>query len=325
MCCRSIVVEFCHTDIELMQSIVPLLMSLTLVVLYLAGDQSNRQSVAVSPRAGLLVEMYAAEESVFNQSLAAYRLGDYKLIKGTVRDDNYYLESTNNKINCSHVSIGSQVIETVIDLFDTVFGKGQSDTVNIIMVHMWLHDLIVFTDALFPRSTQYLQTTAAADTAAHEATDLRLYNIAADPCEKVNLARDPQYASIIAAIEAELASITANRPPSLPIDLQIDISLGGQWSKHHVGGDCSSNPTIKPAHCRFTHSWVADVSRSVDFFHSFLEPGLPCVALYSFSHLSLTPALWLSVRVMRYACFCVVTVPYFPIVCTVSLCIVSHW
>jgi hypothetical protein len=218
--------------------------------------------VAVSPRAGLLVEMYSADESVFNQSLSAYRLGDFKLIKGTVRDDNYYFESTNNKINCSHVSIGSQLIETVIDLFDNVFGKGQSDTVNIIMVHMWLHDLITFTDALFPRSTQYLQTTAA-DTAAHETTDLRLYNIAADPCEKVNLAGDLQYASVIAAIEKELSAIAANRPPSLPIDLQLDISLGAQWSKHHVGGDCSGNAAIKPSHCRFTHSWVADVSTCI--------------------------------------------------------------
>jgi hypothetical protein len=234
--------------------------------LFHAGDEQNRYTVAISPRAGLLIEMYGAEESVFNQSLSAYRLGDYKLIKGTVRDDNYYFESTTNRINSSHVSIGSQLIEGVIDWFDYLFGKGQSDTVNIIMVHMYLHDLVAFTDAVFPRSTRRMQTMvgSTADHSGgvgeHENTDIRLYNIVRDPCERVNLAADPQYAPVIAAIEAEISDIAAHRPPMLPLDLQLDISLDAAWSKHHVPGDCSANPAIKAKHCRFTHSWVPDVS-----------------------------------------------------------------
>lgn len=228
------------------------------------GDRRNRQSVAISPRAGLLLEMYDAEESVFNQSLSAFRLGDYKLIRGPVRDDNYYYESSTNKINCSHVSLGSMVIETIVDLNDFLFGKGQSDTLNIMMAHLWMPDLITLTDTWFPAPTAYINQRNGAigeeDAGHHEATDLRLYNIAMDPCERYNLAGDPQYAAIIAAIDQEVSAIAAHRPHVLPLDVQLDISLGGAWSKHHVSGDCDINPSIPKEHCRFTHSWVPDVS-----------------------------------------------------------------
>jgi hypothetical protein len=203
----------------------------------------------------VLLEMYSPEESVFNQSLSAYRLGDYKLIRGTVRDDNYYYESATNRINSSHPSLGSVLVERLIDLCDAVFGKGQCDTINIVIVHVWMPDIIALTDRWLP--------SAAAQRIPDESSDFRLYNIVRDPCEQTNLAGDPQYASIIAAIDQETASIAAHRRHVLPLDLQLDISLGGAWSKHHVSGDCSDNPAIKPRHCRFTHSWVPDVSSQV--------------------------------------------------------------
>jgi hypothetical protein len=230
------------------------------------GDDRNTNAVSPSPRAGVLLEMYSDEESVFHESLSAYRLGDYKLIRGTVRDDNYYYESTNNRVNSSRVTMGSAVIERAVDLCDATLGKGPCDTLSLIMVHMWMPKFIAFFERLFPEGAPAVSAVNATNHGQHEATNLRLYNIARDPCERVNLAGDPQYASIIAAIDKETAKIAAHRRHVLPLDVQLDISLGGEWAKYHVAGDCSANPAIAPEHCRFTHSWVHDVSASICVF-----------------------------------------------------------
>ena len=217
------------------------------------------QHNAVSPRSGFLVEMYFANESVFDQSLVSYRLGDYKLIQGSVRDSNYYYESSNNRVNSSHLSLGAYVAESIIEWQDYLFGKGPSDTLNIVVIHMLMFDWIAFADWLYPlRQNPPPHQNSVAH--SEHSTTLRLYNIIHDPCEAFNLAEDPAYASTIAAIQKELDQVAAHRPALLPLDLQIDISHGSVWSKSHVPGDCSTNPDIKPEHCRFTHSWVADVS-----------------------------------------------------------------
>lgn len=210
----------------------------------------------------MLLEMYDAGESVFNQTLYAYRLGDFKLIVGTVRDENYYFESTTDRINSSHPSVGSNLVEAVVELQDYLFGKGQSDTLNIVLVHVYLNDIMAVTDYFFPRTAQlpYAKLPAPEAAPADGSLQKRLYNIARDPCERVNLAADPQYAAVIADIEGRIAVITRNRPHILPMDQQLDISLGGAWHQTHVSGDCSASPNIPADQCRFTHSWVADVS-----------------------------------------------------------------
>ena len=60
-------------------------------------------------------------------------------------------------------------------------------------------------------------------------------------------------------IRAAAEKVAAHRPPMLPLDKQIAINHGSTWSKAHVEGDCSMNPLVQKSHCRFTHSWVADV------------------------------------------------------------------
>lgn len=215
---------------------------------------------SASPRNGVLLEMYFANESVFNQTLVAYRLGDYKLIQGSIRDTNYYYESSTNRINSSHPSIGSTIIETLVGLQDYLFGKGESDTINIMMVHMWMHDLITITDRFWPLPAPALHHIKSAQV-DRLTPQLKLYNIVEDPCELYNLAADPAHAATIAEIQKKMDEIAEHRPPMLPLDLQIDISHGNAWSKSRVGGDCSSNPNIRDGQCFFTHSWVADVSR----------------------------------------------------------------
>ena len=233
-----------------------------------AADDALMHHTAASPRNGFLVEMYYANESVFNQTLVAYRLGDYKLIQGTVRDLNYYYESSTKRVNSSHLSVGSYMVEAVVEWQDYLFGKGPSDTLNIVLLHLWMHDLVPLFDYLYPLKSPDAHPTIAREGGLHDTT-LRLYNIIHDPCEAFNLAEDPAYASTIAAIQKELDQVAAHRPALLPLDLQIDISHGSVWSKSHVPGDCSTNPDIKPEHCRFTHSWVADVSRLLFYFRNY--------------------------------------------------------
>jgi hypothetical protein len=215
-----------------------------------------------SPRKGFLVEMYTAEESTFNQTLMSYRLGAYKLIRGMVRDSNYYAESSGAFLNCSHPTYSSKLIELTIEAMDYLFGKGPSDTLNIMLGHMFLHDLLSITD--------------------HKPEPvLALYNIDEDPCERNNLAADPALAGVVREIDAELERIIATRAHSLHMELQLDISLGHDWAKTHVPGDCSTNPNIKPEHCRFTHSWVPDVRRLL-FQVSFHCSALFCFVLFCF-------------------------------------------
>ena len=225
------------------------------------ADDALQHHTAASPRDGFLVEMYFANESVFNQTLVSYRQGDFKLIEGSVRDVNYYYESSTNRINSSHLSLGSHLIESVVEWQDYLFGKGQSDTLNIMLVHVVMYDLIRIADYIYPLKSPVVHPSVENEGGLH-GSQLRLYNVVKDPCETINLADDPHYAPTIASIRAELAAIAARRPPLLPLDQQIDISRGSLFDKSHVPGNCSADPSIKPEHCRFTHSWVADVRHS---------------------------------------------------------------
>lgn len=213
------------------------------ILLYVHVYLIEKLIPAEGPRNSVLLEMYLSDESIFNQSLIAYRLGEYKLIRGTVRDDNYYYESYANRINSSSTTWGSYIMERALDTMDYIFGKGPADTLNIIMVHMFLHDLEKFIDGSPPKPS------------------IQLYNIVEDPCERYNLANEPRYAAIIDEIDREIDKIAANRHPLLPMQLQLDISYGGgAWSSTHIDGDCSTNANIPPKYCKFTHSWVPDVS-----------------------------------------------------------------
>lgn len=51
-------------------------------------------SESTEPRKEILLELLCAEETVFEADVMAYRIGNYKLVVGAVRDSNWYTESS---------------------------------------------------------------------------------------------------------------------------------------------------------------------------------------------------------------------------------------
>ena len=101
---------------------------------------SSYEAIAANPRDGLLLERWAAGDTPFGETLEAYRLGDYKLINGTVRDPNYYGESSSGLfLNISRPLWITYTMETLIKCIEMVFGAGPFDTMRIILTHKVVH------------------------------------------------------------------------------------------------------------------------------------------------------------------------------------------
>jgi hypothetical protein len=108
----------------------------------LMNPSSNEEieDCAANPRDGLLLEMWAAGDTPFGETLEAYRLGDYKLINGTVRDSNYYGESSSGLfLNISRPLWITYTMETLIKWLEMVFGAGPFDTMRIVLTHKVVH------------------------------------------------------------------------------------------------------------------------------------------------------------------------------------------
>ena len=98
------------------------------------------QDCIAKPRDSLLLEMWATGDTPFGESLEAYRLGDYKLINGTVRDSNYYRESSSGRfLNISRPLWITYSMEVVIKCFEMFYGAGPFDTMRIILTHKVVH------------------------------------------------------------------------------------------------------------------------------------------------------------------------------------------
>jgi hypothetical protein len=203
-----------------------------------------------SPRNEMLLEMYYPSEFVFNESLEAYRYGDYKLIKGIPRDINYYFESSGNYLNYSSPTFATRVIEYMLQLGDWYFGNNRFDGTKIYYTHIMMQNLM----------TKSIKQ-------ADDSEMTRLYNIRKDPTESNNLWNESWAKPIIAKIENRLEFYRSTRQPSQKA--HYFLHLRDTWPKTFVQGDCSMNPSIPADQCHFTHPWLRDVSTSCYFvFHS---------------------------------------------------------
>jgi arylsulfatase A-like enzyme len=201
---------------------------------------SNNRTISVeSPRNEVLYEMYYPEEFIFGEGLVAYRVGDFKLIKGIVRDTNYYYESSNSFLNYSNPNLLSKVVENLLQIGDTVFGNNKFDSMRITYTHVIMQTI-----------------NAQAQRDGHEET-LRLYNIREDPTESKNLYHEPWAKGVIAQIESRIAEYEKNRLPAQKA--HFIFHLRDSWPKTHVPGDCSMNHVIPARQCRFTHPWIREV------------------------------------------------------------------
>ena len=124
----------------------------------LSGVQDlTSTSASVVPRDGVLLEMWAAYDTPFNEQLEAYRLGDFKLINGSVRDPNYYWESTTGRfLNISRPLWSSYGFEILIKGMEAIFGAGPFDTLRILIAHKYVHVSFFCHIEFDPYSTFYL-------------------------------------------------------------------------------------------------------------------------------------------------------------------------
>ena len=186
----------------------------------------------------MLLEMYYKADMIFGEDLVAYRIGNYKMVRGTVRDDDYYSDALPGE-DYIHKRVGSRLahaIEYFIRGLELVFGVGPMDALRLTITHMMLHSI---TEVGKPNTVQ-------------------LFDIYNDPLEENNLAHEDFAKPIIAAMDEKLLKIKAGRPEQQKVWIQFHMTK--VWSHTHVKGDCSMNPEIKPSDCIFTHPWIPDVS-----------------------------------------------------------------
>lgn len=208
------------------------------------SENASSAPVTYEPRDEVLLELYLSSEFIFGETLAAYRVGDFKLIEGIVRDENYYYEATTTGKDRMHLSNPTWITflaENVNRFFDMLFGHNHNDIFRITITHM------------------FLQGEMTRAQKAGVAPTLRLFNLATDPNETTNLAELPEYSAKIAEIRERIATTQENRKyAALPTHVIYPIH---KWAETHVSGDCSMHPTLKdlPKQCRFTHPWIDNV------------------------------------------------------------------
>lgn len=205
-------------------------------------------STDIGPRKEMLIEMY--DRWAFDEALSAYRWGDYKLVKGIVRSDFYYMEASETGLDAINIKNKSWFMffaEKLIRLLEIYYGSAPLDTARIAFTHA-----NVFGSELGPQLR------------GEDAT-LRLFNIKDDPLETRNLVGEPNTAEIIATIESKLAVIKAQLPPQQKV--WLGYHLEDEWPNTFYYGDCSDNPNMsKDDLCVFTHPWIEDVSISLHTF-----------------------------------------------------------
>ncbi len=184
----------------------------------------------------MLLEMYYKEDMIFGEDLVAYRLGNYKLIRGVVRDDDYYSEALPGQdyIHKRMRSGLARTIEYFIRGLEIVCGIGQMDALRLTITHMFLHSV----------------------TEVGESDTVRLFDILNDPLEERDLSHEDFAIPIVAAMNEKLLKIKAGRPTQQKVWMQFHMQA---WKHTHVRGDCSMNTEIKQSDCFFTHPWIADV------------------------------------------------------------------
>lgn len=243
----------------------------------------EQQSIKNGPRSEMLLEMYFPEEFIFGEGQEAYRIDDWKLIKGIVRDENYYYESQADHMNFTTPTWFSQAGEKLVRVGDWIFGNNRFDLLRITMTHMFLQGTFTYEQKRDPT----LQT--------------RLFNLADDPNETKNLAHEPWAKAMIEQIEQRLAHYKQTRAKVQPSHLIFSLD---EWSKTHVSGNCSMNPNISARQCRFTHPWIADDVEDV-----FSLPGQLFATDHAFlrirdTAIRTTIVLFLVFLIYRMICLC---------------------
>jgi len=188
------------------------------------------------PRTQMLIDMYYGSlgEFIFDEDVLAYRKGNYKLIEGIVRDPNWYIESTEDKLNSTDTSWVVSVGEKLIKFFENIYSKGPFDSARVSLTHQVFHGSYV---------------------KKQDKKQVQLFNIKEDPRETTNLAST--HPEIVNELRQEAEVIKKNRPAQQRFWYILERTT--EWPNTFVPGDCSQQKDdIAPEYCRFTHPWFAD-------------------------------------------------------------------
>ena len=169
-----------------------------------SNSSSNSEQTFTGPRQGFLIDMYSSEETPLNEDLAAYRLGNFKYIRGAPGDGNYYFETHDGFLNISKASEGVKrennfflkSLQSIIFACEQIFGNSRFDLLKIIIVHLSIRG---------------------------KKDQRQLFNIAIDPLETTNLADNSSYAQLIIEFENILEKIDKKRQKNRFLNLQLPI------------------------------------------------------------------------------------------------------
>lgn len=234
-----------------------------------SGDCAGSDGTAA--RNEMLLELYDAENFAFDESLAAYRFGRFKLVDGVLRDDAFYFESHRDRLNCSETSLLRSLTESVNRGVDWLFGAAKADLLRITLTHVLLQEQLSRPQKLGLVPTR------------------RLYDLSQDPREENNLfehwpqlsaQRQEELAAIVAHMTAKIGHFRRNMRRPQPAHLITPLDEWRQLTR--VAGDCSANPRIPAAQCGFTHPWLNHSASTADWDDDvFRVPGLLSISDHS--------------------------------------------
>lgn len=235
------------------------------------GNDNCTVSVGATSRNEMLIELYDAENFAFGESMAAYRLGSYKLVDGILRDDAFYFESHSDRLNCSEDSLLRSLTERVNRGIDWLFGTAKADLLRITLTHVLLQDQLTRSQKLGLIPTW------------------RLYDLSEDPHEEINLferwselssPRQEELTDVVAHMTAKIDHYRRGMRRPQPAHRITPLDEWRQLTR--VAGDCSANPRIPASYCGFTHPWLNHSANIHDWDEDvFQVPGLLSISDHS--------------------------------------------
>lgn len=181
-------------------------------------------------RKEMLLELFTAEDSHDGTMSASYRKGNYKIIQGNIRDPHWYSEPTQDRVATTDHGLIPRILESFVRVMEFIFGNGPCD----IFVHGMALNVILFNKYVKDNGVKTM-----------------VFDLDEDPEEKNDISgTHPKVTrSLLEAIQEY-----KHKRPYHPRYWMVNPS----WLNSFQPGDCSNQPLVTPAQCKFAHPWLDD-------------------------------------------------------------------
>jgi len=189
------------------------------------------------PRQEILLDMYYGSrgEYIFpDEDMTVFRRAHYKLIEGHVRDPHWYSESSSDAMNTTDTTWKPKMLERAVRFIEWIFGVGRADSFRVMLTH------------------QIFQPLYLAEQRAARVDTVQLYDVEADPSEKVNLAKD--FPDVVADLHKRAMTIRDARPEQQKF--WFTVRVPDEYHQNLKPGDCRG--LVPKDECHFVHPWLAD-------------------------------------------------------------------